>query len=288
MKVLTCAAVRRRLDAFYDRELAVHDQIAVGAHLDWCDHCAATYDAMRRVGATLRAAAPGRGAASMRGAASRDEETRFTTTVVSRLNAERNASMTASIRLAFQDLRLVYVGVSAAVAATVCLAVMMGMMRFAAVSRPDSLAAILNVMATPFECETTSEVPDALACRARWVERFQRANESAEQDAVFTLDAIVIHDGRVANLAVLRASRRDASGQAEVIEELLDTVSRARSATQPTELSGEMVRMVTTETVRASKPLPIDLTLPAAKPAGKAAGGNQAGALTHAARRVVA
>ena len=283
MKSLTCAATRRRLDAFHDRELSVPDQIAVSAHLDWCDDCAAICTGMRTVGAALRAAAPGRTVASM------DESSWFRMAVVSRLNAERNASLTARIRAAFDDLRLVYVGLSATVAATVCLAVMMGMMRFATDSRPDSLAAILNVMATPFECETTSEVPDALACRARWVQRFQRANESAEQDAVFTLDAIVIHDGRVANLSVLRASRRDASGQAEVIEELLDTVSRARSATQPTELSGEMVRMVTTETVRASKQPPIDLTLPAAKPAGKAARGNQAGTLTRAAaRRVVA
>ena len=124
-------------------------------------------------------------------------------------------------------------------------------------------------MATPFECETTSEVPDAVACRARWVERFQRANETAEQDAVFTLDAVVIHEGRLANLAVLRANRRaDASGQAEVIEELLDTVSRARSTAEPTELSGSMVRFVARETVRAAKQPPIDLPLPPAKPIG--------------------
>jgi hypothetical protein len=197
--------------------------------------------------------------------------------------------MAARLREMFDDLRLVYVGLSAGVAATICLIVVMSMMRFATDYRPDSLAAILNVMATPFECEMTSEVPDALACRARWVERFQRANDSAEQDAVFTLDAIVIHDGRVANLSVLRASRRDASGQAEVIEELLDTVSRARSATQPTELSGEMVRMVTTETVRATKQQPIDLTLPAAvkRPPTTRARGTQAGTLTRAARRAV-
>ena len=283
MKALTCAAARRRLDAFHDRELPVPEQIAVSAHLDWCDDCAAIYAGMRTVSAALRAAAPGRVVSSM------DDSAWFRMAVVSRVNAERNASMAARIRVAFDDLRLVYVGLSATVAATICLVMMMGMMRFAADSRPDSLAAILDVMATPFECQTTSEVPDALACRARWVERFQRANESAEQDAVFTLDAIVIHDGRVANLAVLRASRRDASGQAEVIEELLDTGSRARSTTQPTELSGEMVRMVTTETVRASKQPPNDFTLPAAKPAGaKTARGNQAGTITRAARRVIA
>ncbi len=99
------------------------------------------------------------------------------------------------------------------------------------------------------------------------MERFQRANETAEQDAVFTLDAVVIHEGRLANLAVLRANRRpDASGQAEVIEELLDTVSRARSTADPTELSGSMVRFVARETVRTARQPAIDLPLPPTKP----------------------
>ena len=42
MKPLSCASARRRLQAFHDRELAVPDQIAVSAHLEWCDQCAAT------------------------------------------------------------------------------------------------------------------------------------------------------------------------------------------------------------------------------------------------------
>jgi hypothetical protein len=283
MKAFTCAATRRRLDAFHDSELSIEDQIRVGSHLEWCDECAAMYAGIRSVGAALRAAAPGRSVTSV------DEAAWFNMSVVSRAKAEHDASVMARVREAFDDLRLVYVGLSTAVAVAICMVAMMGMMRFAGDYRPDSLAAILNVMSTPFECETTSEVPDALACRARWVERFQRANESAEQDAVFTLDAIVIHDGRVANLAVLRASRLDASGQADVIEELLDTVSRARSMPQPTELSGEMVRVVTTETVRAAKQPAIDLMLPAASPSGpKATAGTQPVPLRRAARRVIA
>jgi hypothetical protein len=266
MKPLTCAATRRRLDPYHDRELPVTDQIAVAAHLEWCDDCAAIAAGMRSVGAALRALAPGRAALS------NEEAADFGRAVVSRSSAERSVSLGTSIRSMFDDRRFVYVGLSAVVATTISLALTIGMMRFGTDYRPDSLAAILDVMATPFECEPTSEVPDALACRARWVERFQRANESAERDAVFTLDAIVIHNGRVANLAVLRASRRDALGQAEVVEELLDTVSRARSAPQPTELSGEMVRMVARETVRATKPQTIDVTLPPAKRVTSAGG----------------
>jgi hypothetical protein len=261
MKALTCAATRRRLDAFHDGELQIADQIAVSAHLEWCDDCAARSSDMRTVGMALRAFSPGRAVLA------NDAAPGFSMNVVSRLNAERDASVAARIRLLFDDMHIVYAGLGATVAATVCLVLMMGMMRFAADHRPDSLAAILTVMATPFECETTSELPAAVACRARWVERFQRATETAEQDTVFTLDAVVIHEGRLANLAVLRANRRaDASGQAEVIEELLDTVSRARSTADPTELSERMVRFVARETVRSARQPAIDLPLPPTKP----------------------
>ena len=44
MKALTCAATRRRLHAFHDGELTVSEQIAVAAHLDWCDSCARALD----------------------------------------------------------------------------------------------------------------------------------------------------------------------------------------------------------------------------------------------------
>ena len=261
MKPFNCAATRRRLDAFCDRELPIADEIAVSAHLEWCAECAAIADQIRSVGEALRTIAPGRAALSNESAAG------FTAAVVSRLKAEHDTSISAEVRGMFEDMHLLYVGAGATVAATVCVVLMLGMMRFATDSRPDSLAAILNVMATPFGCDaSTSEIPDAMVCRARWVASFQRANETAEQDTVFTLDAVVIQQGQLANFAVMRASRHEtASDQAEAIEELLDTVSRARSNTEPTEFSGELVRIVTEETVRATKPA-IDLPLPPAKP----------------------
>lgn len=261
MKALTCAATRRRLEAFHDRELPVTEEIAVSSHLEWCAECAAIASEMRSVGDALRAIAPGRVVLSNEGAAG------FTAAVVSRLKAEHDTSISTEVRRMFEDMRLLYVGAGATVAATVCVVLMLGMMRFATDYRPDSLAAILNVMATPFGCDaSTSEIPDAMVCRARWVESFQRAQETAEQETVFTLDAVVIQQGQLANFAVMRASRHEtAADQAEAIEELLDTVSRSRSNTEPTELSGELVRIVAEETVRATKP-PIDLPLPPAKP----------------------
>ena len=261
MKPFTCGATRRRLDAFRDRELPITEEIAVGAHLERCAACADIARQIQSVGEALRAIAPGREVLSNEGAAG------FTAAVVSRLKAEHDTSLSTEVRRMFEDMHLLYVGASATIAATVCVIVMLGMMRFATDSRPDSLAAILNVMATPFGCDaSTSEIPDAMVCRARWVKSFQRANETAEQDIVFTLDAVVIQQGQLANFAVMRASRHEtASDQALAIEELLDTVSRARSYTEPTELSGELVRIVAEETVRATKPA-IDLPLPSAKP----------------------
>ena len=104
MKVFDCAATRRRLDAFHDRELPVADQIAVSAHLDWCDSCSRAADEMRLVAAALRLGAPGRHPLA-------DEEaTSFRAMVLSRVNAERSVSIASQLRAMFEDLRLVYVG----------------------------------------------------------------------------------------------------------------------------------------------------------------------------------
>src|SRR6185295_18908735 len=107
------------------------------------------------------------------------------------------------------------------------------MMHFAPAERPDSLRAMMTVISTPLDCEGF-DLSDASGCRARWAERFQRANESAEQDAVFTLESVVTRQGRLANLAVLRATRHHtAVGEVELIEGLLDVVSRARLDMDP-------------------------------------------------------
>jgi hypothetical protein len=54
-------------------------------------------------------------------------------------------------------------------------------MRFATSERPDSLAAMLNVLAMPLECDAGNDFTDVSGCRARWEGRFQRANEEANQ-----------------------------------------------------------------------------------------------------------
>jgi hypothetical protein len=161
--------------------------------------------------------------------------------------------------------------------------IMLSMMRFATNERPDSLAAIMTVMATPLECESGNDLADVSGCRARWTARFQRANETAEQDAVFTLEAVITHQGGgLANLEALRGrNRHTAVSQAKLIEGLLDAVSRARfDATQALlmpDLTG-VVWFVEHATVRASAKPALDLPLPPKKRAAISGG--------HAARLV--
>jgi hypothetical protein len=263
MKMLTCASTRRRLQAYHDRELAVTEQIAVDAHIDWCDRCAASLGDMRAVREALQTVTAGRLALS------REDAAVFTSTVVNRLQAEDDASLFARVREMCGDMRLGYAGLGAAAATIVCVVIMLSMMRFATDGRPDSLAAMMTLLATPLECEA-NDLSDASGCRARWTERFQRANEWAEQDAVFTLESVITRQGRLASLAVLRNTRHHAAvGEAQLIEDLLDVVSRSRldqSPSMPVPAVINMLWLVEHATVRANKPpVPLDVPLPPKK-----------------------
>ena len=267
MKVITCAAARRKLQAYHDRELAVGDEIAVASHLEWCSECAETFADLRRVSAALRTIAPGRQALS------REEAAGFTAAVVSRMDAERDQSFLVRIRDMFDDMHLVYAGLGAAVGTAVCVVVVLSMLRFASFGRPDatlasdgrsdSLAAMLDVLATPGSSADAMAIDEA--SHARWAARLQAAHETAEQDAVFALDAMVTRDGRLANFHRLRTRGR--KDELNLIEALSNTVTRARIDPGSVDASqvaanSTMVWLVTRTTVRPSKSITVDLPLP--------------------------
>jgi hypothetical protein len=255
MTSLTCAATRRRLQAFHDHELSMDSQIAVARHLGRCDRCSDELAELCEVRQALHALTSGR----LR--LSHEEAAAFNAGVVNRLAAEEAASLSARVRDLFDDLHVVYAGLGAAVATMVCLVIMLAMMRFATSERSDSLAAIVRVLATPLECESGNDLADGSGCRARWAERFERANETAELDAVFTLEAVVSRRGGLANMAGLRFAQgrgvRGAEGELKLIEGLLDGVARARldpAQAGPLPQSLNMLWLVEHTTVRASKP----------------------------------
>ena len=196
MKTLSCAATRRRLQAFHDGELAIGEQIAVSAHVEWCTRCAA--GAGRRARGRRRRCRrllPGRLTLSQEDAAV------FTGTVVNRLKAEDGASLFSRVRVMFDDMHLVYAGLGATAAAIACVVDHAGddALRHRR-NVPIRSRAMMNVISTPLDCEAVNDARDASGCRARWAERFQRANESAEQDAVFALEIVVTRQGGLANL----------------------------------------------------------------------------------------
>ena len=265
MKPLDCPATRRRLNAFHDRELSVSDQIAVGSHLEWCEECATFSTDLRLMGTALQRTAPGRASLP------HEDAVAFATAVVSRLQAEQEVSLAARLRGTFDDLHLVYAGLGGAAATVACVVVMFGLMWFAADERPNSdraasLAAMVDVLATP----GTSGNPIAIdgEMHARWTALFRQANETAEQDAVFALSAVVARQGRLTTLRPGRGGRRSAVslGDAQIIDALLDVVSRARFEGMLEELrpSG-LVRLLARTTVYATKPPALDLRVPAPK-----------------------
>lgn len=246
MKDLTCAEVGRRLDAYHDRELPVDDQIAIDAHVEWCDDCADVLADLRVMRTAVRALAPGRAVLTL------DEARSFHAAVVSRVKAEREASFLARVRRMFDDLHLVYAGLGAAGATLACVIVMLGMMRFATIARPDSLAAMVEMLATPGSNDNPVIVDGRVTLPRALDASFSNAGRAAEEDAVFTLAAVVTREGRIANLELLHGKGDDT----KLVERLLDAVSRARF--EPASLAGapvavNMIWLVAHTTVRASK-----------------------------------
>lgn len=249
MKVLTCPATRRLLPAFHDGELPVGDQIAVGAHLEWCDECASEFAELGVLRRALRASTLGRATLS------RDEQISLQTTVVSRVKAEQATSWAAQAREMFEDMHLVYAGAGATVAAVLCVASMIGLMRFAP---------------SPGSNQNPVKVGDHVRMPRALNEPFAAPPSSG--DTAFMLAAVVTREGTIANLELLSPiigpAAAPGTDEAKAMEHLLGTVSRARF--EPASLDGlpvavNMVWLVAHTTVRASRPALNLRVTPAAK-----------------------
>ncbi|MCA1563273.1 MAG: zf-HC2 domain-containing protein [Acidobacteria bacterium] len=217
MTVLTCAAVQRRLPAYYDRELPIAELIAVDGHLNGCPPCASDLRELQSVGDALRiAAAPGPA----------DDWNGLQPGVISRMKAEADESWRARTNRLFDDMHLVWIGLAATVATFVCGVIVLSMLRFASPERHDSLAAILAVMAAPSGSDLNPlrldryirvpSVPENGPMAATL------ARTISEEELVLALSAVVTRDGSLENLAVLNNDDRR-----EVLS-ILEAISRSR------------------------------------------------------------
>jgi hypothetical protein len=218
MTLWTCAAVRRRLQSFYDRELPVRDQIAVEAHVHDCFRCAGALRDFQVVGEALRlGAAP----------APSDDWTGLRSAVVSRMRAEEHESWMARAKRAFDDMHLVWIGLASTSATFICAATVLSMLHFASPERADSLAAMITIMGAP----TGSDLnPARLDGRIRvpsvpenGVVYATLERSVSSDDRVLPLSAVVTREGRVSGLELLGADH-----QVQDVTDLIDALSRGR------------------------------------------------------------
>jgi Putative zinc-finger len=248
MTLLTCAAVRRRLAAYYDRELPVAEQISVESHVKSCPPCTRELRALERVGDSLRlAAAP----------SPADDWAGLAPGVISRMCAENEESFRGRASRLLEDLHFVWIGLASTAASLLCAAIALGTVASAANERHDSLAAVFAVMAAPsgsdlnparldWRYRVPSVPQDSMVQQT--LERSVLGDGRSDVDSMLALSAVVTRDGSVADLSVLRNS----SGR-EQVTSLLSAISQARL--QPAELEGapiavNLVWLVAQTTVR--------------------------------------
>jgi hypothetical protein len=198
MTLLTCAAVRRRLPAFYDRELPIPELISIESHISDCPPCSSELKQMREDGDALRcAAAPGPA----------DDWTGLQSGVISRMRAEAHEAWTERTRRMFDDMHLVWIGFASAVGAVVCGLVALSAVSFASPERDDSLAAMIAVISAPSGSDLNPVTSDHFLQVPTVPEdgriEFVLAQPVSHDELVLALNAIVMQDGRVSGLSVI-------------------------------------------------------------------------------------
>jgi Putative zinc-finger len=198
MTLLTCATVRRRLPAFYDRELPIPELIEIESHVTDCPPCASELKSLRGIGTMLReASAPGPA----------DDWTGLQSGVIGRMRAEAHESWAARAGRMFDDMHLVWIGLAAAVATIVCGSVALSVVHFASPEREDSLASMIEVISAPSGSDLNPVSYDKFLQVPTVPERgaieFMLAQPMTREEVVLALNAVVTQDGRVSGLSVL-------------------------------------------------------------------------------------
>jgi hypothetical protein len=229
MTLLTCAAVRRRLHAFYDRELPVGELIAIESHVHDCPPCARDLREVQDVGNALRlAAAPGPS----------DDWTGLRSGVISRMRAEAHESWTARAGRAFDDMHLVWIGLAATAATVLCAGTVLSMLHFASPERNNSLAAMIAVNAAPSGSNLNpvrlGGVIQVPSVPENGVVYATLENSMVQDDLVLPLSAVVTREGRVSGLELLTKEHN----LREVVA-LIDGLSRGRL--EPAQFGGSPI-----------------------------------------------
>jgi hypothetical protein len=239
MKALTCNAARHRLHAYHDAELSVSDQIAVSDHLDWCDSCAAAFEELQSLRAAIRTATRQRQTFS-------DEDHRgLQHNIISRLKAEESTSLAVRLDSMFEDMRLVWAGLGATMAAMACIMMMLNIMRFVKEEhRPDSLAARVSWLASEANRDSVAGTAGSVVpvvVNAKLLLPTSGVTFAADSDAdvvfdnvdaEFAIAGVVTREGRVENLELVHASSGQpvapGTAEAKALRRFMTAVARGR------------------------------------------------------------
>ena len=235
---LDCRAAQTMLEAFVDGELAVEAQVALESHLRWCCVCATRVEDMQLIGASLRVTS-----CALRATDEADDSlTSVHSGVLTRIKTEREQSMLSQIRDMCTDMRFFWPAVGASFALAACLCVAVAVVALTSDEKPDSLAAMIQVLANPGSDENPMRLDGAMAAPPPWsLAAPPRALVDAGLDsvpgdeAVLALAAVVTREGRVANYEVLfseRASvrRHDTAVQTDDMSSVVNAVKQSRFA----------------------------------------------------------
>jgi Putative zinc-finger len=217
MMLVPCEGVREHLEAFHDGELPLETHLAVRAHLDECAGCAYEAEALRTLSATLHTPPLGRLVAPPEGWAGN---------LLEQVQVERQLSWHTWLAHVFDDMHLVWPAIGATGAVVVCLLASAGVMQATAVQRPDSLAGVIDYLASP-----GSNVNPARIDEFTMVPRRRESSDwpLAGEDAVLALSAVITREGRIQNIDVLAAEQALAlKVKPEVVLAMIEAASRAQ------------------------------------------------------------
>jgi anti-sigma factor RsiW len=243
---VSCEHARDLLEGYLDGELAVDDQVAVEAHLRWCRECAAHVDDLRVIGASVRGV-PGTCVTSDDAYALASVQAG----VLARVRAERDQAFLARIRATFSDTRMVFPALGATLALVLCFTLTYSVQvtasseltellltkgrRYAAETRASYGVVMLEPTADPGSDQNPLRLDDAFATpqllnRALAMNALQ---DITEDEAGFTLAAVVTRKGRIENYELLRTSadgQRFAAANASNVDSVLSAVRQSRFA----------------------------------------------------------
>ena len=252
---LGCQGARDMLEPFVDGELPMSEQVALEAHLRWCDTCRARVEDIRLIGSALRLGSDA-SAADYTDAAARatmyDE-------VVMRVEAERRQSLAHQWRELFTDMRYLWPAFGATAAVIICVCASTLVNQIVRTERPDSMAAMIEILANPGSDQNPLHLESGMLA-PRPLDVSPALAAIPDEEAVYAVAAVVTREGRVSNYELLQWVREPlanpaGASESDEVTAVLDAVKHSRfepAQTVDGVVAVNMVWVLARTTVKAS------------------------------------